>query len=122
MGERVAYRAVHLRHAAQRIRILHLLAFQVGLANDAAFQHAAQVLSDQQLSCMRTGIVNALVEGDVRALERVERESSHNVGGIGEDFGLEYRQQPHGQHCLGAIDQRDRFLGFKSERLDVGAL
>ena len=122
MGEGVAHRAVHLRHAAQRVGVLHLLAFQVRFANHAAFQHAAQVLRYQQLSGMRARLVNALVEGDIGAFQRVEGERSDNVGGVGQNVGLQHRQQADGQHGLGAVDQRNRFLGFQHQRLDLGAL
>ena len=47
MGQGIADRAVDLRDAAQRIGILHLLTLAMRLANQAAFQHAAQVLRDQ---------------------------------------------------------------------------
>ena len=99
MGEGVAHRAMHLRHAAQRVGILHLLALEVRLANDAAFQHAAQVLRHQQLPGMRARLMNALVEGDVGALQRVQRESAQHVGGVGQNLRLQDGQQPDRQHA-----------------------
>ena len=122
MSKRVAHRAVYLRNAAHGVGVLHLLALAVRLADQAALQHAAQVLRHQQLSRVRTGLVNALVEGDVGAPQRVYGERANHVGRVHQDFHLQRCQQSDGQHALGAVDERDGLLGLQHQRLDVGLL
>ena len=63
-----------------------LLTFQVRLADLAAREHRRRFCGHQQLPGMRARAVNALVEGDVGSLQRVERKSADNVGGIGQDL------------------------------------
>ena len=43
VGQRVAHRAMHLRHAAQGVGILHAVAVAMRFAHRAAFEHLAQI-------------------------------------------------------------------------------
>ncbi len=122
MRQRVAHRAVHLRDAAQRVGILHAAAVAVRLADLAAFQHAPQVGRGLHLSGVRTRLVNALVKCRVGPFERVAAQAAEHVGGIHQCFRRKQRQRAHSQHGLRAIDQRDGFLGFQYQRLDLRPL
>ena len=86
MGEGVAHRAVHLRHAAQRIGILHPRAVTMRLANAAAFEHLAQVLGGFYLPGVWTSFVNTVVEGHIGATQGVEGHGSNHVGGVHQRF------------------------------------
>src|SRR5260370_1843599 len=55
--------AVNLWDAAQRIRVLHAAAVAMRFADLTAFQHAPQVGRGLHLTSVRTGFVNARVEG-----------------------------------------------------------
>ena len=78
--ERVAHGAVHLRHAAQAVGVLHAPAVAVRLAQRAAGEQARRLRADGGLAGVRARRVDARVEGDVRALQRVERERADHVG------------------------------------------
>jgi hypothetical protein len=80
MGQRVAHRAMHLRDAAQRIRILHAAAVAMRIADLALFEQAAQVRSGLDLSGMGSSLLNALVESDVGSLERIARHGADDIG------------------------------------------
>ena len=54
VGQRVAHRAVDLRHAAQGVGILHAVAVAMRLAQLAAFEHLAQIRCRLQLAAVRT--------------------------------------------------------------------
>ena len=122
MGQGIADRAMHLRNAAQRVGILHLLALAMRFANQAALQHAAQVLGDQYLPGMRTRLLNARVKRSVGTFECIHGECAEYVRGIREDIRLQEGQQSHGQHALGAIDERDCLLGLQHQRLNLRLL
>ena len=68
---------------------------------------------------MWAGFVDALIEGHVGAAQRVQSQCADHVGCIHQDFCREQCQRSHGQHRLGAIDQRDGFFGFKYQRRDL---
>src|SRR5215472_6689082 len=112
MDERVAYRAVDLGDAAERIRILHAGTVAMGFANLAAFKQLAQVAGRFQLAAMRASFVNPLVEGNIGTAEGVESESADYVSGVNERFSRQQRQNSNGQHALRAVDQRHRFFGL----------
>ena len=78
--ERVARRAVNLRHAAQRVGVLHArVAFEVRGAYLAVAQKLAQVRGHFHLSAVRARAVYALVEGGGRALQGFQRHRARNV-------------------------------------------
>ena len=60
--EQVAARAVHLRRAAQRVRVLHLVAPAVRLEDRRAVEQAAHVRGRRDLAGVRTRSVNRRVE------------------------------------------------------------
>ena len=118
--QRVAHRAVHLRDAAQRVRILHSPALAMRLAKLAALEHAPQIGRRLKLSSMRPRAMDAFIERDIGSAQSVERQRSNHVGGIDQNFCRQQRQCSYRQHGLGAVDQRDCFFGFEHQRLDAG--
>ena len=122
MGECVAHRAVHLRDAAQRVRVLHTSTVAMRVSDLASLQQAAQIRGGLHLSRMRTGLVNALVVGDVGTLERIAHHGTDHVGRIVQRFRSQQRERANSQHGLRAINQRYGFLRLEHQRLDLRAL
>ena len=65
---------------------------------------------------------DARVEGTGTAAERVERKGGSDVGGVGERVGFEKRETEKSEHALRAVEKRETFFGFESDRRDAGAL
>jgi hypothetical protein len=60
------------------------------------------------------------MEARLGSLQRLERESTGQVGGPGEPPGSHQRQRRHRRHELRAVDQRQAFLRGESDRLEPG--
>ena len=90
--EQVAARAVHLRGAAERVRVLHLVAPAVRLEDRRPLEQHAHVRGRRDLAGMRTRRVDRLVEARERALQRLERERAGDVGGPDEPAGAHERR------------------------------
>ena len=69
-----------LRHAAQAVGVLHLVAVAVRLADLAVREQAPQVPGGGRLAGVRPGGLDARVERDVGALERLEGQGADDVG------------------------------------------
>ncbi len=80
--EQVARRAVHLRRAAQRVRVLHLVAPAVRLDDRRAVEQAQHVARRRALTAQRPQLVHLRDERVARALQRLERERARAVGGL----------------------------------------
>src|ERR1039458_674177 len=78
--------AVHLRDAAEGISVLYTAACAVRFANLAAFEHLAKIRCRLDLSTVRAGFVDALVESRIGAFQRVAAESAQHVGRIDQRF------------------------------------
>lgn len=111
---------VHLRGAAEAVRILHMLF--VALDEFATLEVVAYGLGGLELSLVRTNHVEALVEGLDTAVEGVEREAEHQVGLLAEATGFE--QRPHGKaaHKLGAVEEGEAFLALQLDGLPAFGL
>src|SRR4029077_19258784 len=79
--EGIADSTVHLRYAAQRISVLHSPALAMGLANLAAFEHAAQICSGFYLPRMRAHLVNTDIERRIGSFQGVARKSAQHIRG-----------------------------------------
>ncbi len=66
--------------------------------------------------------MDAFVEGRVRALECIAAEPTEDVGGVDQCFRCQERERAQGKHGLRSVDQRNRFLRFQRERLDLRPL
>jgi hypothetical protein len=70
--EQIAARAVHLRGAAQRVGVLHLVAPAVGLDDRRPFQEPQHVRGGVPLSGQGPGAVDGRMEARPRSLQRLE--------------------------------------------------
>jgi len=109
--------AVHLRRAAQRVRVLHLLAVDVARQDGAALQQRAQVGGGRQLARLRADRVDAFLERRRAAAQRLDRQRAADVGGLGEPDRLEDGEAPDRGHDLRAVDQREALLLAQQQRL-----
>ena len=123
MGERAANSAMDLRHAAQAVGVLHARAvLAVGFANLGVLKQSNEVRGGGELARMRTGALDALVESGGRAHERVERHGAGDVGQADKAASAGDGKRADSDHGLGAVEQRQAFLGGKRKRLEAGAL
>ena len=82
--EQVARRAVHLRRAAQRVRVLHLVAPAVRLDDRRAVEQAQHVRRRVALPAQRPQRVDLRQERRARALQRLERHRAREIGRLRE--------------------------------------
>src|SRR6201998_3861053 len=71
---------------------------------------------------MRTHLVNALIERRIGTSQSVARKSAQHISGIHKSLSCQQCQSTDREHGLCAVDERDRFFGFKDKRLDLGPL
>ena len=120
--EQVARRAVHLRRATKRVRVLHLVAPAVRLDDRRALEQAQHVARRRALTAQRSQRVHLRDERVARALQRLERERARAVGGLREPPRAHERERALRGHELRAVDQRQPFLRDQPHRLEPGAL
>ena len=68
MSQRVAYRSMDLRNAAQGVGV-SAPAFAMRFANLASFQHATQVSRALYLTAVGTDFMDAFIECGIRAFQ-----------------------------------------------------
>ena len=82
----------------------------------AGFKHAPEISGRFNLAWDWDALwLDSLVVSDIGPLERVALHGADDVGGIDQCFGGELHQRTNGEHGLGAVDERNGFLGFKDE-------
>src|SRR5262249_54384409 len=124
LGKGIANRAVNLRSATQAVGVLHAGVFLGGamrFANFAAFVEMREVARGAAGARVGSRVHDARVESTGTAAERVERERSSDVGGVGEGVGFAEREAEESQHALRAVEEREAFLGFERDRSDFCA-
>jgi hypothetical protein len=105
--DRVAAGAVHLGHAAEAVRVLHLAAVLVALHHGVfAVEEAADVCRDRLLSRLRAHVMDARVEGPERPANRVERKPRRDIGGLAQRARVGDGEGGESSHELRAVDQR----------------
>ncbi len=109
--KRVARGAVDLRHAAQRVRVLHLAAVGVALHDLALGEERAQVAGADLLPGVGAHPHQALVEGAPRSLERLQADGAGDVRRGGEARGVAEGEGAERGHVLGAVDEAQALLG-----------
>ncbi len=110
----------HLRLAADRVRVLHVFAIEVRLANIAAAHQLPQDARDRGLPAVPAHAVNAAIERRVAALDRV---SGHGAGYQRRRehvLAAEYRRERKRGRYLRTVQQREAFLGREPDRHDTG--
>ena len=84
VGDGVAERAVHLRHAADAVGVLHFVAVGVGDHDRAVLQQSPQIGRAGCLAGMGPNLLDARIERPERALGRLHRHGSSDIGDLGE--------------------------------------
>ena len=92
------------------------------LADFALAQKREEMARDGLLPGMRPGVVNALIESDGRAFERLEGHRAGDIGDAGETFRPQESEPANRVHRLGAVEQGEAFLGLQISRLKPGLL
>ena len=110
-------RPVHLRHAAQGVRVLNAqVAVTVGLPNLAVGQQRAEKRGRFPLALLSARIVEARVKCHGRAAERLDRRGTGDVRRVPEHAGVGHRKRRNRRVRLRAVDQRDAFFRSEHER------
>ena len=71
---------------------------------------------------MRTSAVDPFVESGRRPAQRFERHRAGDIGDAREAFRAEQSEAADRVHRLGAVEQREAFLGLEFSRLQSGPL
>ncbi|MNN04964.1 hypothetical protein D3C81_1177050 [compost metagenome] len=107
--------------AAQRVRVLDLAAVFVGGRDFAAITEQIAVAGGGiDLATLTTGGMDTRVERRTRTQHRFDRQGTDR-GRCGEQIlAFEQAAQGIGGGCLGAVEQRQTFLGRQGQRLKTG--
>ena len=112
LAQQVERRAHHLRLAAQAIRVLHALVVDAMRSADRRARHQrAQRGRGLDLAAVAAQRVDARVERRVRALGRFGRQRAGDQRRAEQRLGLEQPGERIGGRELGAVEQRQAFLG-----------
>ena len=121
VGDGVARRAVHLRSAAQRVRILHARIVGAVTGNDRAVdEQPSQVGGRHRLAVMRTQCHEVGGERPVGRHQRLDAHRRGDVGGSHQHVEVGECEHQHAEHAVGAVDQRQALLGAQRDRGDAG--
>jgi histidine ammonia-lyase len=110
---------VHLRGAAKRVGVLHLVAPAVRLDDRGAFEQQPDVGRRLPLPLERARGVDRLEEARARSLQRFERLRTGEVGRRGESPRADEPERRHRSHELRAVDQRQPLLRGELHRLET---
>jgi hypothetical protein len=108
----VAGGAVHLRRAAQRVRVLDPVAVRPAVTgHDRAVRHdRPQVGGRRALARVRAQCLQVVGEHPVGTELRLHAHRGGDVGGAQQPVQIGQRQHQHAEHAVGAVDQRQPFL------------
>ncbi len=110
---------MHLRHAAQRVGVLHArIADAVRFADGAARQQGPQELGGGRLTHLAASVLDAGVECGRRAEERLERRGAGDMRRVPERAGIAHGECGHRRVRLSAVDEREPFLGTEHDRCE----
>ena len=120
--EGVARRAVHLRGAAQRVRVLHAGEARGRVARDRArsLEHGAHVRGAHRLAGMRPQRLQVGREHAVGAREPLDAHRGGEVGGREQRVEVVERERQHPEHAVGAVDEGEPLLLLQDDRLEAG--
>ena len=119
--ERVADGAVDLGHAAQRVRVLHLVARAVVGGHEARIaQEMTKLGGDRDLARMRSGELVRRGERDVGSEQRLDRLRRGDRRGPGQAIRVGEQERPERAHQLRPVEERQALLRLEREWLDPG--
>ena len=113
LADQVEAGAHHLRLAAKGIGILDPAAVEMRSADGTAGQQFTVLARHGDLTGLATHPVNALIERCVAALQRIDRHGARNQSGGKHVFRTEETGERERRRHLGAIDERQTFLGLQ---------
>ena len=118
--QHVPDRAVHLRRAAQAVRVLHRVpAVPVAGQQRRAGQQRAQVGRAVQLARVRPDHLHPLVVGPVGAEQRLDGQRAGQVGRLDQHQRVVDGEGEQRLHRLGPVDQGQALLRGQLQRLDA---
>ena len=119
--ERVAHRAVDLRDAAERVRVLHLVVVPVvaGLERAVA-EEVPKLGGDGDLARMRPGELVRGGERHIRAQQGLDAHRPDDARGPDQSVRVGQDERPDRTHHLGPVEERQAFLGLERQRLEAG--
>ena len=113
--------AHHLRLAAQAVGVLHLVAMGVAGIDGGTFKQHAIGGRGVDLPRMAAQALNARIEWRHRAFRRVHAERAGDQRGLVQILDSEHVHQRNRGRGLGAVQQRESFLGRQDHRLQTDA-
>ena len=113
---------MHLRRAAKRVGVLHLVAPAVGLVDRRVLEQPEHVRGRLGLALQRPQRVDLREEARARSLQRLERDRAGDVGGLRQPVGADHAEGAERGHELGAVHERKPFLRLQPDRLEAGLL
>ena len=120
--ERVAAGAVHLRDAAQRVGVLHLVAVEVAEHDGAPGGGSAHVGRRDQLAGDGTQRLDALLEGADGGAQALQAHRADQVGGVQERLAVGHQHAADGGHELGAVQEAEALFGLEGDGREPGGL
>ena len=114
-----AHGAVHLRHAAKRVGVLHLGAMGVGRQDFRAPEQLAEIPGDILLALVRAGGVDARVVRGGAAAGGLQGHRRRDVGGPGDVGDAEEAVDRVGGHELRAVNEAEALLRLQPERFEA---
>jgi hypothetical protein len=108
--EEVARGAMHLRGAAERVRVLHLVAPAMRLDDGRTLEQAQDVRCGHDLPAQPAQLVDAGVKARARALQRLDALRTREVGRLDEPARAHDSKRAERGHELGAVDERQPLL------------
>ncbi len=107
----VAGSAVHLRGAAQRVRVLHAAVTDAVTGDDRRpGEQRCHVLRRRRLSRVRAQRLQVGGEHAIRTHQPFDAHRGREVGGVEQHPQVVQRKHQHAEHPVGAVDQREPFL------------
>ena len=111
---------VYLRHAAQRVRVLHLATVFVRRHDWTATKQHAQVFRRHRLPRMRSRRMNARIESLRRPKQRLQRHRARDICERARIQRIRHRQCSHRGHTLRPVDQSQALFCLQHHRNQPG--
>jgi hypothetical protein len=115
IGDGVAHGAMHLRNAAQRVGVLHV--GRVSVAGEfAAGQQFAQISRAVDLAWEGAQCVDARIESQRRAVQRLQAQAAGDVGDAAQGARPPRFERAQRRHHGRAVGERQSFFGGQRRR------